>query len=34
MSKRMLLTGAAEFTAFGLLVISIVAWAVALAPLR
>ena len=34
MFKRMILTGAVEFMAFGLLAVSIAAWTVALAPLR
>ena len=34
MLKRMILTGAVEFMAFGLLAVSVAVWAVALAPLR
>ncbi|MDB5646766.1 MAG: hypothetical protein JWQ05_2435 [Methylobacterium sp.] len=34
MFKRMFLTSAVEFMAFGLLAMSIAAWAIALAPLR
>lgn len=34
MLKRMILTGAVEFVAFGLLAASVAAWTVALAPLR
>lgn len=34
MMKRMILTGMAEFMAFGMLFAAVGAWAVALAPVR
>jgi hypothetical protein len=34
MLKRMILTGVAEFMAFGLFSVTLAAWGVALAPLR
>ncbi|GJD88008.1 hypothetical protein BHAOGJBA_1516 [Methylobacterium hispanicum] len=34
MLKRMILTGMAEFMAFGLLSVALAAWGVALAPLN
>jgi hypothetical protein len=34
MLKRMILTGAVEFMAFGLLAVAVAGWAVALAPIR